>query len=465
VIKFLFLDGWTLEAVRGFERRIMQPLKYAGNPILVPEQHHEFSRVQLYGTVLQDRESGQFRMWYSTHKLVDRISTLSYATSDDGYVWERPDLDVVPGTNIVLDSRFSPHGPSVVDDVLEPDGERRYKLLMKPNDRTGIDAFLSPDGIHWRRAQTEPVIDLDSDCHIGLYRDPGTGLYQASLRAHKGNRRVWRTESNDFVHWRRPVMALEPDVADPPLTQIYGLQMTPYGDYVMGWVSMYHPFASDLRWSKMNGTMDVSLAYSRGGYGWHRADVQKAFVPTGNAGDWDAQLVIPATGPVFLEDEIRFYYAGARYHHGEYRQRPEEKMCIGAASLRPDGFAALQAGEAGGELLTRPFALHAPEIYVNANASQGEASVEVQEAGGGPIDGFGLSDCLPLREDDIAQRVSFSPDADMSRIIRRPIRLRVRARDAELYSVWMPNGEADPVYWKFREIRCVDPLRDLDPPR
>jgi len=53
----------------------------------------------------------------------------------------------------------------------------------------------------------------------------------------------------------------------------------------------------------------------------------------------------------------------------------------------------------------------------------------------------------------------------MSRIIRRPIRLRVHARNADLYSVWMPNGDTDPPYWKFREIRCVDPLRDLDPPR
>ena len=439
-------------------------MKHSGNPTLIPERPHEFKRVQLYGTVLRDPDSGLFKMWYSTHNLTERVSTLCYATSGDGYAWERPDLDVVPGTNIVLDPSLATHGPSILLDPEDPDSSRRYKLLMKPNDRTGIYAFLSPDGLHWRQAQPEPVIDLDSDCHIGLYRDLTTGLYQASLRILKGNRRAWRTESEDFIRWRRPVLALEPDVTDSPQTQVYGLQMTPYGSYVMGWASMFHPFESDLRWSKMNGTMDVSLAYSRDGYCWHRADAGTPFIPTGELGEWDEQLVIPATGPVLLEDEMRFYYAGARYHHGEYRERPEEKMCIGAASLRPDGFVALRAGAGGGELLTRPFALHEPEMYVNADSSDGEIRVEAQEVGGAPIKGFTLADCQPVCGDGIAQRVRFAGDPDVSPLVRRPIRLRVHARQAELYSVWMPNDDREPRYWDFREICCVDPMRDLELP-
>ena len=178
--------------------------------------------------------------------------------------------------------------------------------------------------------------------------------------------------------------------------------------------------------------------------------------------EWDEQLVIPATGPALLEDEVRFYYAGARYHHGGYRERPEEKMCIGAASLRPDGFVALRAGGDGGDLLTRPFALHAPEIRVSADASGGEIRVEVQEAGGAPIKGFALADCRPVCGEGIAQRGWFAGGPDESPLVRRPIRLRVHARQADLYSVWMPNGDWEPRYSDFREIRCVDPLRDLE---
>ncbi len=182
----------------------------------------------------------------------------------------------------------------------------------------------------------------------------------------------------------------------------------------------------------------------------------------GNPEHWDAQLVIPATGPVLLEDEMRFYYAGARYHHGEYRERPEEKMCIGVASLRPDGFVALRAGAETGELLTRPFALHEPGMYVNADASGGELRVEVQEEGGRAIEGFALTDCRPVRGDGIAQRVRFAARADASLIVGRPVRLRVRANGTDLYSVWMPNGDREPKYWDFREIRCVNPMRDLE---
>jgi hypothetical protein len=161
---------------------------------------------------------------------------------------------------------------------------------------------------------------------------------------------------------------------------------------------------------------------------------------------------------------VRFYYAGAPYHHGEYRERPDDDMCIGAASLRPDGFVALRAGGDGGELLTRLFALHAPEILVNADAVRGAVRVEVQREDGTPVDGFALADCQPVRGDGIAQRVVFADSADASRIVGRPIRLRVQARKAELYSVWMPNGDQEPKYWDFREIRCVDPMRDLELP-
>jgi len=61
-IKFLFFDPWALETVRGFQRRLGQPLKYSGNPILKPERSYEFSRVHLYGTVLRDPESNVFKM-------------------------------------------------------------------------------------------------------------------------------------------------------------------------------------------------------------------------------------------------------------------------------------------------------------------------------------------------------------------------------------------------------------------
>src|SRR6187401_3078104 len=125
-IKFLFLDPWTLEYVRGFQRRLVQPTKYSGNPIFKPERPYEFSRVHLYGTVLRDPGSGLFKMWYSTHDPKDQGGPyLCYATSKGGYVWDRPELDIVSGTNIVFDKQENTHGPSVLFDPEDPDASRR----------------------------------------------------------------------------------------------------------------------------------------------------------------------------------------------------------------------------------------------------------------------------------------------------------------------------------------------------
>ena len=458
-IKFLFFDPWALETVRGFQRRLGQPVKYSGNPILKPERSYEFSRVHLYGTVLRDPESNLFKMWYSTHDPRDQGGPfLCYATSKDGYDWTRPDLDVVSGTNIVLDKRENTHGPSILLDVEEPDASRRYKLMMRPGKTPAIVAYFSPDGIHWRKAQSEPVIHANSDCHIGLYRDPKTGLYQSSFRTDAPDRRVWRSESEDFLHWTRPLLAMEPDANDPAQTQFYGMQMTPYGNYVMGWLSMFNTWETDFKWSKMDGTMDVELTYSRDGYCWHRLGQGTRFIPLGEEGSWDGQMLIPATSPIFLENEIRFYYAGTPHHH-----RPPYinlgKECIGAASLRPDGFLALHVDEEWGELLTRPVAVHEAPILVNADASRGQIRVEICEESGQPIEGFQLKDCRPIQENGIALPVQWASGADVSRVVRRSIRLRVRAHRADLYSVSLPNGTTSLRYW---EVRCLNPMRDLE---
>jgi hypothetical protein len=50
----MFFDDWPYEYSKGFKRKQGQPERYKGNPILVPDKPHEFSRVSLYGTVSKE---------------------------------------------------------------------------------------------------------------------------------------------------------------------------------------------------------------------------------------------------------------------------------------------------------------------------------------------------------------------------------------------------------------------------
>ena len=461
-IKFLFLDWWTLEVVRGFRKTLNPPVKYSGNPILLPAKPWEGRRLHLYGTVLRDPKDGLFKMWYHSSGGPDDTWYLMYAVSADGYRWDRPEMDHLlwngQRSNILM--KGGVHGLSVMRDEEDPDPSRLFKLIMKPHGQNGVFVYFSPDGLRWRAAPQNPVIGINSDCHIGLWRDPDTRQFVCTLRQRHVDRRVARSESWDFIRWSEPRLIVEPEPDDPPQTQTYGLQGFPYGPYTLGQIAVFNTSEKDMRWIHPDGTKDVQLGHSRGGWCWHRTVRDRRFIALGDPGAWDSQQVTPSTCPVLLKDRLVFYYNGAPFRHGGGYTWADE--CVGLAELRADGFVSLDTSEGEGEIVTRAFALRKGDIFLNADAKDGEVRVEVLTDTGTTIPGFEMSACQPLQGDSIEHRVRWRSGPDPGRIERIPIRLRVTARKAKLYSLWMPNGDAVTHYAAFREIRCVEPLADLE---
>src|SRR5690606_28536759 len=89
-----------------------------------------------------------------------------YCESSDGIHWHAPRLGLVvhEGTvdnNIVLNEPPFSHNFSPFLDA-NPKGEpgERYEALAGLH-RTGLVAFGSADGIHWRKAQSTPVIPAE----------------------------------------------------------------------------------------------------------------------------------------------------------------------------------------------------------------------------------------------------------------------------------------------------------------
>jgi len=134
---------------------------------------------------------------------------------------------------------------------------------------------------------------------------------------------------------------------------------------------------------------------------------------------------------------------------------------IGYATLRPDGFTKISCNE-NGELLTRPFSVMAPEIYLNCDAGQGKVQVELLEEDGTVIEGFGIENCRPVSEDNTKKKVEWINDSDLSKIVKKVIRLKIYAENADIYSITFPNRNDINRYWDFKEGLFSRPLRDVD---
>jgi hypothetical protein len=128
--------------------------EHLGKPVLnigKPGDPDE-KRIYFMGTVL--KVGGEYRMWYSAHDGSRR--RIAYATSKDGFIWEKPKLGLVEykkGTEnnlVALDGDQPMPGMSalVVHDPGDPDPARRFKMIREASS-TDLRSAVSADGIRW----------------------------------------------------------------------------------------------------------------------------------------------------------------------------------------------------------------------------------------------------------------------------------------------------------------------------
>lgn len=177
------LDDYLIAASDNVTRQLHPARKYAGNPILSPDQPWEGDVAILYGSVIED--AGRYRMWYYSG------GDVAHAESDDGMHWTKPGLGVVEidgrDTNLVVRRNAPDAAADRIEDFYElfgvhrddrdPDPSRRYKMgflslrrnYQGPNEdpfhrgqRRGLGVAASGDGIHWRLLDgwaTEAICD------------------------------------------------------------------------------------------------------------------------------------------------------------------------------------------------------------------------------------------------------------------------------------------------------------------
>jgi len=414
-----------------------------------------------YHTVFQDGDV--YRMYYrggeQTLKGEPEAHTFAvcYAESRDGIRWSRPDLGFVEyngskhnnilrlgeaGHNFVP---FKDANPSCAP-------EARYKAVALEG--KGLTAFRSADGIHWSVLSATPILTEGAfDSQNLVFWDSIRGEYRAYWRDFRNGLRDIRTSvSKDFVKWSQPVWLSYPGA---PPEELYTNQIIPYyraPHIFLGFPTRY----LDRGWSESmralpelehrelrsktsarEGTAltDGLFMSSRDGLTFHRWD--RVFLRPGlrMADNWvygdnyQSWGIVETASLIESAPKELSIFATESYWTG--------KSCkLRRFTLRIDGFVSVESPLSGGELITRPLVFEGRNLVLNfATSAAGSIRIEIQDAGGKPLDGYRLSDCAELFGDTLERVVSWKAGRDVRDLAGKPVRLRFVMKDADLYSI------------------------------
>jgi hypothetical protein len=477
---YLMADERLVETAEG-ARFSVCPMRKHPEPVLRPTTRWEggdgtkarpVQQDPVDGSILYEAEEKRFHLWYRTHNNLafdgsrgsaSRVHTLgsrvAYATSCDGFAWERPRVGLVPFEGSLDNNLIAIAVPPVLSNHLSGVTVNRVPGLGcalvatvfsdydDPVYPHGITFLTSSDGLRWS-PHFPPPLPLDGDAHC-LSWDPHADCYVCTTRSYvlphlaarlrargcdhlRAKRHVAVARSRDLVHWTPMLPVLEADDQDAENAELYYLYVLPYGH---GYVGLLQVFMTSPNLSR--GTLEMQLAFSRDLLHWQRVGRREPILPRGSAGCWDQAHVSLCTSPPHPEgNELRFWYGGK---DAEHYQRGN--AALGTATLRRDGFACWEAGTGGGTLTTVALDLAwGTSMFLNADASKGEIVVEVLDARTmAPVAGTARQDARPVHGDGVDLPVVFA--ADRGSFLRHvgPVRFRFHLRDARLYAFSAPN--------------------------
>lgn len=451
----LFVDDFLIERTT-LVRHAHRPEYHTGNPVLFPsakwEKYDEYAErtktrsnpaaMPFSDGVFYDPRDRLFKMWY----MGGYSQNTCYVTSHDGVTWERPSLDVVPGTNITLVSHRD--SSTVWIDHTARDASRRYKLGYS------YDNYLllldSPDGIHWHeRARTGRAGDRTTFFYNPFRRKWIFSIRGEILGGGSRYRRYWEADDFTDAQWgeTQPVRWVAADIDDPRRpeynvpTELYNLDCVAYESVLLGLFTIFRG-----EWQEREKPNNVCVGYSRDGFHWARPDREPFINVSEHVGDWNWANVQSAGGCcLIVGDRLHFYVSGRRGLPGT----TEPGVCsTGLATLRRDGFASMDDNDEGGAvrridtllprgtLVTRPVTFTGRFMFVNANI-RGELRVEMLDREGRAIERFRASQCAAIRGDGTKIAVSWEGVHDLSALAGRPVRFRFTLRDGELYAFWV----------------------------
>ena len=455
----LFVDDFLIETT-DLKRTFYQAQKYEGNPVLRPETELELNRPKnaiacpKSGGVWWDAAQQVFRMWYEA----GWIHTICHATSRDGIHWERPDLDIQPGSNRILDPALTPDSWAVFPDYDGTNFAARWKMYMRPpgGDLPGL-SMVSADGIHW----SKPVESGLTGDRSTMFYNPFRQKWVYSLRSGMRGRSRHYWECDDFlagakwddfksgpgektpVFWAAADRLDSPDPAIGDKPQLYNLDAVAYESLMLGIYEMHlGPDNGVCAKAGLPKITELNLAYSRDGFHWARPD-RTAFISASRRDVWDRGYVQSVGGVCLVRgDRLWFYYSGFQGDTNKVNNHwlgngMYARGSTGVAFMRRDGFVSMDAGDKPGTLTTHPVTFTGEQFFVNADCPQGELRVEVLDEAGKLIAPFSKENCEPIAADQTKQVVRWRSAGDLSKLRGQPVRFRFHLTNGKLYAFWV----------------------------
>ncbi len=457
----LFVDDFLIEN-HSLCRTFHLPEKYSGNPILFPETAHELNAPNCSaaapksGGVWWDPAEKIFKMWYEAGWL----HSIAYATSRDGLHWERPLLDVVPGTNLILPLELGANSITVVPDWAATDPEKRYTMRFQPTNKYFPDdvglCMISADGIHWsHHTVTSPVGDRSTH-----FYNPFRKKWVQSIRSYYQGRSRHYAESDDFLAGATwcpdqlvPWVAVDDDDKPDPLIgdqpHLYNVDAVAYESLMLGIFEIHRGPNNDVcAQSGIPKITELNFAYSRDGFHWTRPD-RRAQIPAERCDVWDRGYVQSVGGICTIRgDKLWFYYSGFRGNTDRPTQNDAtpgagmyDRGATGVAFLRRDGFASMEAAGGPGSLTTRLVTFSGTHLFVNATVPTGQLRVGLLNEAGQVIEPFSVEQCIPFRGDSTLEAISWTGGGDLSVLRGRPVRFLFEVTNGALYSFWVSRDD------------------------
>lgn len=325
----------------------------AANPLLEPKYPWDSACVFLHGSIMVDPMDKLWKAWYLSKPLGTSPSEnpaagriLTYAESEDGVRWTRPELDIAARegharSNILLDldsGGLSQHPSVIVHPEADPDWRYEMFVLRYPGfagsaevvrgfplppgetkHSGGVYRYHSSDGKHWQPWEQLGLSTRDSilvhQLADGTYRTfykgvtavPPGGLVPYDVAVGECRIIVVRT-SEDGTNWSGYEPVITPDWMDPQDTQFMELDTVPEKGGYIGTLAVYH---------LLTQTIDIQFAASRDGKRWWRPD-RRPCVPLSALGDYGGGMIWPLQSPVHHDGRLYFYYSGCDGVHADY---------------------------------------------------------------------------------------------------------------------------------------------------